>query len=181
MTTLSTIFLTLMLTVAPDSAATPNDVLCIGDNAPMFYAKNLSGDDFFLSKKVGPKVQPEKRTPILISFFSTTCVPCRQEIGFLHTLRQEFPQVEFYLIDISEPEETVKPYVTAMKWSIPILIDRWSGIAGKYKATITPTLVLIAEDGKVSFFKRGYDAKFDETIRQQLRKLTENRAQSPAK
>jgi len=181
MTMFSTILLTLMLVVSPDSAATSSGVLNIGDNAPMFYAKNLAGVDFFLSKKVGPKIQPEKRTPILIGFFSTTCVPCRQEIVFLHELRQEFPQVEFYLIDINEPEETVKPYVAAMNWSIPILIDRWGGIAGKYKATSTPTLVLIAENGKVAFYKRGYDVKFNETIRLELCKLTENRATSPEK
>ncbi|PIS30981.1 MAG: hypothetical protein COT43_00605 [Candidatus Marinimicrobia bacterium CG08_land_8_20_14_0_20_45_22] len=181
MSTLSTIFLTLMLIVAPDSLATLQGVLSVGDNAPMFYAKNLNGGDFFLSQRVGSKVQPEKRTPILISFFSTSCIACRQEIGFLHTIQQEFPSIEFYLIDINEPEEIVKPYITTMNWSIPTLIDRWGGVAKKYKAIATPTLVMIAETGKVSFYKRGYDAKTNETIRQQLRKLTENQVQSPAK
>lgn len=168
---ISSIFLLLVLAFSPDSTAGNGDVLKIGEMAPMFYAKQIDGGDFFLSKKVGPKATAGKKSPVLLSFFSTTCIPCRKEIAFLHSIQKEFPSVDFYLIDISEPEDKVKAYVSAMNWTIPILIDRWGANAKKYKASSTPTLIIISEDGTVFFYKRGYDEKFNDTVKKYLQKL----------
>ena len=68
----------------------------IGDEAPTFYVRTLDEKDFFLSDSL-----KKNQRPIVFSFFATWCIPCRQEIPVLDSIRTNYPEVDFYLIDVS--------------------------------------------------------------------------------
>ena len=70
--------------------------LKVGDDAPTFYVKTLDNRSFFLSDSL-----ERSQNPIVFSFFATWCLPCRKEIPMLDTVRINYPDIDFYLINVS--------------------------------------------------------------------------------
>jgi len=164
--------LALLLGLAiPDSSQSTTDTLVTGTEASRFYASSLDGPDFFLSRKIGPQARPDEKSPIVLCFFTTTCIPCRQEIPYLDSLQVAYPQIAFYLVNVAEEPQIVKEYVRKMKYDLPILIDRYGLAAKKYLATSTPILVGINADGRIAFFKRGFRVTDKKTVRDNVEKL----------
>ena len=170
--------LLLALTTSPDS--TNMDGLSIGTQAPTFYSKLSGGGDFYLSRIVGQRSRPNLKSHIVLSFFTTSCVACRAEIPILHDLQEDFPTIKFYLVNIAEKDERCKAYIKKMGYTLPVLLDKYGKTAEKYKATHTPTLVIIDEDGKIVFFKKGFSKDKDDAkvIRNRLEKLVNRADQS---
>ncbi|HRS51015.1 MAG TPA: TlpA disulfide reductase family protein [Candidatus Marinimicrobia bacterium] len=165
--------LTILLSlVTPEHIQTTADTLATGMSAPSFYVSTLDGSDFFLSRKVGAKARPNEKAPVVLVFFTTSCIPCRQEIPFLDSLRIEYPQIAFYLVNVAEEPQIVKEYVQKMEYKMPVLLDRYGQIAKRYQASITPTLVGININGRIAFFKRGFQVSEKYLIRQNIEKLT---------
>jgi thiol-disulfide isomerase/thioredoxin len=134
MAVMNTILTFLLLLAAPDSLRTTPVSLTGGADAPRFWASLLGGGDFYLSRKVGDKARLSERTALVLSFFTTTCIPCRREIPLLDSLQTEFPQIDFFLVNIGEEPALVKNYVQKMQYKMPVLIDRYGQIAKKYQA-----------------------------------------------
>lgn len=134
--------------------------------APGCYAKTLTGDDFFLSRYVGLRARPELKGPIVFSFFTSACLPCRKEIPCLHTLSTEYPDIRIYLINVGEDPHTVQAYIRKMNYTLPVLLDRYGKIAENFSAQVTPTLVGINAAGFITFFKRGFTPADTTAIRE---------------
>ncbi len=148
-----------------------DSTLQVGQLAPTFFAKSLAEQDFFLSRFFGSKVPLERRAPLVLSFFTTFCIPCRQEISFLETLQQQYPDLPIFLVNISEGPDLVKTYIQKMGFSLPVLLDRYGQIAAKYRATTTPFLVIIGTDGKLVYVKQGFTETDKASLRAILKKL----------
>ena len=84
------IFLTIILLSITTLSGSNIDSTSVLKKAPSFYAPGLNTKNFFLSKHVGEKVIPAKRKPVLLSFFTTSCVPCRQEIPYLEKVYKQY-------------------------------------------------------------------------------------------
>ncbi len=168
-------YLSLLLLVTilfrPVIGETSRDTLIVGKPAPFFFTKSLDGVDFFLSRKVGARALPKDRTPVVLSFFTTTCLPCREEIPCLQKLRDEFPTVSYYLINVNEDPPVVARYIAKMGFTLPVLTDRFGYIAKRYQANNTPTLVIIKSDGNVSYYKQGFKSSDTALIRAALLKV----------
>lgn len=154
-----------------DSLSTKNSGLPVGSPAPGCFAKTIDGQDFFLSRHVGPKARIELKGPVVFSFFTTSCLPCRKEILFLHTLKEEYPGVSIYLVNIGEDPETVRSYVGKMNYTIPVLLDRYGKISENYSAKVTPTLIAINESGLIDFNKQGFAGTDTSTIAEIFKRL----------
>jgi len=139
-----------------DSLATKKPGLPIGAQAPGCYAKTLDGKDFFLSRHVGPRARSGLRGPVVLSFFTSSCLPCRKEIPFLHTLKEEYPGLSIYLVNVGEEPERVRAFIKKTNFTLPVLLDRYGKISANYSAEKTPTLVVIDESGTIEFWKQGY-------------------------
>jgi len=153
----------------PDT--TQLEQLDIGTEAPSCYAYFLNGGDFFLSRYVGPKARSHLKGPIVISFFTTFCIPCRKEIPYLHTLQENYPDIKVFLVNIGEEPEHVSNYINSMGYTLPVLLDRYGKISEKYFATVTPTLVTIITEGKIGFYKQGYSEADNDKIKQAFERL----------
>jgi len=142
-----------------------------GDLAPTFFARSLDDDDFFLSRVVGERARAYLKGPVVLSFFTTSCIPCRKEIPFLHSLSKQFSEAHFYLINVGEEEHIIRKYVDQMGYSLPILLDKYGTIAKKYDAMVTPTLVVIQEDGSIRLHKHGFRESDPDHITAQLQEI----------
>ena len=154
----------------------------IGDEAPTFYVRTLDERDFFLSDSL-----KKNHRPIVFSFFATWCIPCRQEIPVLDSIRTIYPKVDFYLIDVSglnqngkmqiEDPDSVRKMIKSLGTKIPVLMDKFGTVAEKYDAVILPRIIAIAPTDssfKVVYehtgYERGDEKKLIETIESLLEK-----------
>ena len=154
----------------------------IGDEAPTFYVRTLDEKDFFLSDSL-----KKNQRPIVFSFFATWCIPCRQEIPVLDSIRTNYPEVDFYLINVSglnqngnmkiEDPFKVRKMIKSLGTEIPVLMDKFGTVAEKYDALILPRTIAIApidSSFKVVYehtgYERGDEKKLIETIESLLEK-----------
>jgi len=141
--------------------------LRLGDPAPTFYLRSLEGENFFLSKEI------KAESPIILSFYATWCVPCRQEIPALEKMMTDpaLKNVRLYYVNVGglmaagedgdvvkQREETdkVNRHKEIYNMTHPILMDRYALTAQKYGAESLPILVVISGNGKVEYIHFGY-------------------------
>ena len=150
--------------------------LKVGDPAPTFFAKTLDNKSFFLSDSL-----ERNQNPIVFSFFATWCLPCRKEIPMLDTVRINYPDIDFYLINVSgltqgkkvlkEDPKLVKKMVESLGTTMPVLMDKYGNAAKKYDALILPRLVVI-DSGKIVYAHTGYEEGDDKKLIEILNGLT---------
>ena len=160
----------IMLAVAFQTVGYSQDTqkLSVGDAAPTSYLRTLEGENFFLSKEIKPN------SPIILAFYATWCIPCRQEIPALEKMMSdpELPNVRLYYVNVGglmaaenggevtkQREETdkVKRHRAKFKMTHPILMDRYALTAQKYGAESLPTLAVIGGDGSIKYLHHGYE------------------------
>ena len=134
--------------------------LKVGDPAPTFYIRTLEEKNFFMSDTL------KHDKPIILSFFATWCIPCWEEIPVLDSVRQEFPDMKFYLVDVSglntngkamiEDSLMVAKMINFLKVDILVLMDIYGKTAEKYNIKELPTLVVIDPKGIISYMHSGY-------------------------
>ncbi|UCH62829.1 MAG: TlpA family protein disulfide reductase [Fidelibacterota bacterium] len=148
----------------------------VGQPAPTFSLPRLEGKRFYLSRVVGPKAKPENRKPVVVSFFQTTCVPCKAEIAELEKLQEEYPGVVIYLVDLNETDELVTEYIKRFDLKLQMLMDRYGSVGKKYgvvdenNLAILPNSFIVAPDGNIYYYHTGfkpgdekiYQGKFEE-------------------
>ena len=154
-----------------DSLTAGDPGLSVGSTAPGCYAKLIDGGDFFLSRHVGPRARKKLQGPVVFSFFTTFCQPCRKEIPYLHSLKEEYPALGIYLVNVGEDTEKVRNFINKMNYSLPVLLDRYGKISDNYFARVTPTLVLINASGSVEFYKRGFSDADTSLITERIKRL----------
>ena len=113
----------------------------IGKLAPDFQLPNLDGQVVTLSDLRGK--------PVLINFWATWCLPCREEMPYLQQIYDEWTGKGLVLlaIDIGETPDTVKEFMQEYDLSMPVLLDTSQGVAQRYNITGIPTTFLIDTDG----------------------------------
>ena len=158
----------------------------VGQTAPTFYLPRLEGGSFYLSQVVGPKARLDNRVPVVLSFFQTTCVPCKAEIAELEKLQEEFPTIEIYLVDLKELDGSVAEYVQEFDLQLEMLLDRYGvtgkryGVVDKDSVALLPNSYIIAMDGTVYYhhadFKPGDEAVYREKFAELSKQLEEERA-----
>ena len=134
--------------------------LNIGEPAPTFFLRTLEEERFYMSDTLGIK------QPIVLSFFATWCIPCREEIPVLDSVRQQFPNMKFYLIDVSglntngkamiEDSLMVAKMINFLKVDMLVLMDIYGKTAEKYNVKELPTLIVINPKGMISYIHTGY-------------------------
>lgn len=149
-----------------------------GDDAPTFYLRDLSGGDFFASKVYGESA--DKPSAVVLSFFATWCIPCREEAPQLQILSQKYPHIQFYLVSYKDQPDLVLKWLNDVGVELPVLLDRYGRTAQKFSVVGSndegkeiaslPSLFAIDKKGQIAYQHTGY-TKGDE---KELDKILEN-------
>jgi peroxiredoxin len=136
------------------------------DTAPRIMLRDMQNKMIFISEEM-------KNKPILISFFFTACVPCKNELPELEKLYSIYnSNVSMYLISTdSAGAEVVKPFLDNLKISIPVLIDKYSDVARSFAIDKYPSMFLIGRNGKVVFSSYGYNEDNLKKLEDVLKKI----------
>jgi peroxiredoxin len=140
-------------------------------------AANLSGPapGFTLESRDGDVVSLEdlKGQVVMINFWATWCVPCRQEMPHLEALHQRYNSLGFTLLGVNvedNPEGAAK-FLKDTPVSFPILYDPKNGVSKLYDVVAMPTTVLVGRDGTMRFIHHGYKAGYEGEYQTQIRAL----------
>ncbi len=144
--------------VAPLSAAAAkvdileSRILKIGEEAPVFIAKNIEGEDFDLSEHIGQR-------PVILFFWSFFCGPCREEMPILQKVYEDLGKdnVTFVGINLDGARlgKAIGRFMQDSGFDFMIVFDELDGleykIADPYGVAGTPTVYAIDLEGKISF------------------------------
>ena len=121
----------------------------IGQPAPRFRAKTMSGEQFN-NESVKGKV-------VLFEFWTTWCKYCEEEAGLVDDIAQEFKDRNLIVlaVDVLEPDQKVKKYLVEHPRGVPIVLTKDTNLAAMYNAQVYPIYVVVDKDGNIAGEQRG--------------------------
>jgi thiol-disulfide isomerase/thioredoxin len=117
--------------------------------APRFNARTLDGEKF-TNDSIKGKV-------VLLEFWTTWCVYCFEEAGFVDRVNQEFRDKGLIVlaVNVAESKKTVKKYLEQHPRTSRIVLTDDTNLAAMYAATVYPIYVVIDRDGNIAGTQRG--------------------------
>lgn len=125
--------------------------LKLNDPVPLFSLHDLTGKEFSLGDVVGVG-SVSKGNGVIVSFFASWCIPCRQELPIMNSLVGELRSrgITMVVIDVKENVDTIKTMLTDIHVDQPIVLSDPDGKTGeKYQLRFLPTTFFIGADGKL--------------------------------
>ncbi|MCH2136069.1 MAG: redoxin domain-containing protein [Phycisphaerales bacterium] len=124
-----------------------------GQPAPDFSLKDLDGNTVTLASLKGKTV--------ILDFFATWCGPCKMGVPVLMDIAKARADdgVVLYVIDLDEPIDKIKDFLTKKKWDVNVLLTGGTKVATEYKVGGIPHTVVIAPDGNIQFVEVGFMGK----------------------
>jgi cytochrome c-type biogenesis protein len=130
----------------------PHGPVQVGKPAPNFSLKDLDGHAVSLSSLKGK--------PVLINFWATWCVPCRDELPLIRDEYLAHRADDLSVIAVNfgdESPDTVRKFWTSFKLQPAPFLDPKGSIATAYGVALNntglPVSVLVARDGTVSSYE----------------------------
>lgn len=115
----------------------------VGFLAPDFTMQTLDGKNIRLSDLRG--------RPVLINYWVSWCVPCKEEMPILEKIHQDYQQKGLQVVSVDAIEqdnlEDVKAIVNTFQLSFPVMLDKEEVFKNIYQASFFPTNYLIDSNG----------------------------------
>ena len=115
-----------------------------------------------LDKKPAALSDYYSQGPILVNFWSLSCVPCKKEMKYLDEYNLKYAETGFRVVsvNIDNPRSAgkVKSYVKTQKYSFPVLSDPKSALFRKAGGQVMPFTVLVDQEGNIIKRRMGYNA-----------------------
>ena len=117
--------------------------------APRFNARTLDGEKF-TNESIKGKV-------VLLEFWTTWCVYCFEEAGFVDQINKEFRDKGLIVlaVNVAESKKTVKKYLDQHPRTSRIVLTDDTNLAAMYEAVVYPIYVVIDREGNIAGTQRG--------------------------
>jgi thiol-disulfide isomerase/thioredoxin len=146
--------------------------LRLDDSVPVFSLPDSSGNVFYLSDVVGSQ-KKKGGHGVILSFFASWCVPCRNELPLINSFVDELKNagITVVLVDVKEDLKTVNAVLAELKVDKPVVVrDRDGRTTEQFEVRFFPTTFFIDADGKVKdVIYGGIDG--EKALRQSVQKL----------
>jgi thiol-disulfide isomerase/thioredoxin len=86
---------------------------------------------------------------LVVSLWSTWCVPCRRELPQLQQYALEHPEVSIIAVNLGDKPESVAQFAKDIALNMPILIDSEGRISSSLGVTSVPATLIIDSKGVV--------------------------------
>jgi peroxiredoxin len=134
--------------------------------APSFALKSSTGEHVSLASLKGKVV--------MVNFWATWCVPCRQEMPHLQALYERYESLGFELLAVNVEKNNadgVRKWLEETPVTFPVLLDGNNQVSKLYKVQTMPSTVLIGRDGTMRFIHHGYKPGYENEYQTQVRAL----------
>jgi peroxiredoxin len=119
--------------------------VAVGQQAPDFTTHDTHDNVVALRKYHG--------RPVVLNFWATWCVPCRQELPVLQAVYEAYRDKGLVILaisqDVAEKKETVRSYVTNLGVTFLPLLDPEGSVAAHYNVFLLPSTIFINPAGTV--------------------------------
>jgi thiol-disulfide isomerase/thioredoxin len=90
---------------------------------------------------------------VLVNFWATWCVPCREEMPSIERLRSSLDGRPFVVlaVNLAEPESRIRKFLEAVPVSFPVLLDKNAQTAKAWQARVLPATFIVGPDGVVRY------------------------------
>jgi thiol-disulfide isomerase/thioredoxin len=157
----------------PPNAKQVDDLALPGFSAKRAAQAAQKGAEFTLSTLDGRKVSLSdfKGKPVLLDFWATWCVPCRESTPLIEKIGSAFGDkgLVTMAVDYGEEAAVVKGYLAHNPSSLPNLVDPENTVAGLYRVSSIPAFILISKDGKVVYRSDGFGDGTEDKLRAALK------------
>ena len=94
--------------------------------------------------------------PVLINFWATWCVPCREEMPLIEQAYKEAPGgLQVIGIDIGEMPIPVRDFANEVGVSFPLVLDRDLMVSSRYEVITLPATFFVDKGGTIRRVKLG--------------------------
>ena len=138
-----------------------------GPELGLFTLKSLSSSDVALSDYRGK--------PVIVHFFATWCVPCREEMESLRRFvsRTINNELSVLAVSVGEPDDRVRRFFDTVPVNFPILLDRDMTVTRAWRVATLPTTYVLSPELKPKLILRGAQLWDQLDIAQIQKKLDE--------
>lgn len=145
------------------NAASSKPTVEAKEAAPDFTLALIQGGNFHLGDHKGK--------PILINFFASWCLPCRDEAPVLEKIAHEYGAkgVVFLGIAVDDTEEKMKGFMTKYGVTFPVGLDKTASVQKSFGLYGIPTTYFINKQGIINYFHSGIVT--EELLQHELDKL----------
>ncbi len=123
--------------------------LDVGDKAPAFSMKTVSGDSFDLLSN------SEDSGPTMLIFWATWCPACKEEIPHVKEIKEKFSKKGLRVlavnVGVNDSQARVQKFKAKYKMNYPVSFDKGSKITKEYGVMGTPTVMMIDKNGVVKY------------------------------
>src|SRR5206468_3316959 len=149
------------------SAPLGADGQLVGQPAPTFELRDLEGHRVSLDQLRGKIV--------MLDFWATWCGPCQISMPIMDRLQKEFSSdVVLLAINVMEPEETVREYVSRQNLRSKVLLDLEGNVGEEYGSDAIPMQVIIDRHGVVQRVNVGLGPRMEASLREEINRLRTN-------
>jgi thiol-disulfide isomerase/thioredoxin len=110
---------------------------------------------------------------VMINFWASWCVPCRQEMPLLDSIYKKYKPLGFTLLSVNvEPEQKdAENFLKQTPVTFPVVFDAKSKVSGLYNVQGMPTTVFIDRKGNVRLMHVSYKTGDENLYMDQIRTL----------
>ena len=90
---------------------------------------------------------------VLVNFWATWCVPCRDEMPSIERLRAALEGKGFVVlaVNLAEPESRIRKFLEAVPVRFPVLLDRDTQASKAWQARLLPVTFIVGPDGAIRY------------------------------
>jgi thiol-disulfide isomerase/thioredoxin len=90
---------------------------------------------------------------VLVNFWATWCVPCREEMPSIERLRASLEGRPFAVlaVNLAEPESRIHKFLEAVPLRFPVLLDRDTRTTRAWQAKLLPATYIVGPDGAIRY------------------------------
>lgn len=143
---ISIVALLLFFSVSPAFAG-----LKVNAPAPFFSLPDANQKELSLREIVGTGSK-EKSSGVVLSFFASWCIQCRNELPVLNSLVDELNSkgIKVVIIGVRENFDRIESLLAELNVDKPVVLsDRQGSVTEAYQVRFLPTTFFIGSDGKV--------------------------------
>jgi thiol-disulfide isomerase/thioredoxin len=110
---------------------------------------------------------------VLVNFWATWCVPCREEMPSLERLRAAMDGKPFVIlaVNVGEGVRAARDFGQKLELGFPLLLDRDTKVAKSWGARVLPASYLVGPDGAIRYSYFGELDWASEPIRKRIEAL----------
>lgn len=142
-----------IITVVSISSAS---AISVGEKAPNFILKDVSGTDVSLDRFKGRIV--------FINFWATWCPSCKYELKYLNDLQERHKDIVVLAININKEKSDCSKFLSKNPANITVLLDPDGTAANAFKGRSMPTSYIIDKDGTIRHIHFGFNEDKDPAL-----------------